>query len=334
MKTLLEARDLSVGYELRHKSPIVVSGGITLSIEKGEFICLLGPNGAGKSTLLRTLAGQQQALAGSIYLQQQKMEDIPKSDLAKVVSVVLTERITTSLLTVYDLVALGRTPFTGWSSELSGHDHEIVENALTFTGAQELARKRLSELSDGERQRCMLARALAQEPALLILDEITAFLDLPRRIEMMHKLQQLAHDRGIAIVLSTHDLDLALGNADRVLLQPKGGKLIDAGPEDMVLSGAFERAFESEGLIFDKHSGSFNRPRTIRGLVSVLAEGVEAYWVQRALERKGFLCVTKDDPEAAIVIQRDADRWMVTHRDRQDELESITAVVKVLTGKE
>jgi iron complex transport system ATP-binding protein len=330
MPTILEATNLAVGYAPRHAPPVSVSTGINLSVESGEFVCLLGPNGAGKSTLLRTFAGQQEPLFGSVTLRQRRIDTMSNADLAKIVSLVLTERITTSLLTVYELVSMGRIPYTSWSGSLTQHDHEIVEDSLRAASAEELARRRLSELSDGERQRCMLARALAQEPALLILDEITAFLDLPHRIEMMHRLQQLAHERDVAVILSTHDLDLALTNADRILLQPKGQRLIDAGPEDLVLSGAFERAFESEGLVFDKFSGSFNRPRISRGTVHLKAEGVEAYWAQRALERTGFRCVPEDAGGDPIVAYHGSNVWTVVRSNMRETHTALSAVVRTL----
>lgn len=294
MASLLELRNLTVGYTQRRGSDVVVSSGISLNVEAGEFICLLGPNGAGKSTLLRTLAGEQAALAGSVHFQGKDLHAFTKAELAQLISVVLTERVTSSLITVLDLVSMGRIPHTGWLGTLSTEDHAIIENALDAVGAKGFVSKRLSDLSDGERQRCMLARALAQQPKLLILDEITAFLDLPRRIEMMHLLQRLAHEKKVAVLLSTHDLDLALASADRILLQPKFRPLLDAGPEDLVLSGEFESAFASEGLVFDKASGTFSRARAMRGTVLLEAEGIEAYWAQRALERVGFSCRTEE----------------------------------------
>jgi iron complex transport system ATP-binding protein len=330
MAVILETRKLSVGYSTRRMAPTLVSSDINLTISSGEFVCLLGPNGAGKSTLLRTLAGQQKPLSGLVMVRGYRLDSITKLELAKMVSLVLTERVTTSLITVYELVAMGRIPFTGWSGRMTLRDHEIVEESLTAASAAEVAEKRLSELSDGERQRCMLARALAQQPALLILDEITAFLDLPRRIEMMHRLRQLAHERDVAIVLSTHDLDLALGNADRVLLQSIGQKLIDGGPEDLVLSGAFEKAFESEGLVFDKFSGTFTRPRLSRGAVRLKADGVEAYWAQRALERKGFHCVIEDNIGGPIVEHHGSNVWTVSQPGGDEVHTTLSAVVRTL----
>lgn len=327
MAHFLEVTGLSVGYTQRGGPNVVVSSGISLGVNAGEFICLLGPNGAGKSTLLRTLAGEQMPLAGSVRIEDNDLHDLPKAALAKLVSVVLTDRVTSSLITVFDLVSMGRIPHTGWLGTLSVEDQTIINDSLSVVGASEFSGKRLSDLSDGERQRCMLARALAQRPKLLILDEITAFLDLPRRIEMMHLLQQLAHEKHLTVVLSTHDLDLALASADRILLQPKLRPLLDAGPEDMVLSGAFEAAFASEGLVFDRSTGNFTRERVMRGTVFLDADGIEAYWGQRALERVGFFCKTESG-QGGITLRFLNGGWLlsgVPHRSLTSALEVLLA---------
>lgn len=171
--------------------------------------------------------------------------------LAKRLSVVLTEKVDSALLTAYEVVSLGRYPYTNWSGTLMATDHTIISRAFHRAGATDLAHRTLHELSDGERQRVMTARALAQEPQVMILDEITAFLDLPRRVEIMHLLRRMAHETNRAILLSSHDLDLALRTADLIWLLPKGGKLVAGSPEDLVLDGSFERAFQSERIVFD-----------------------------------------------------------------------------------
>lgn len=331
MASLLDLLNLSVGYKQRRGPDVVVSCDLNLRVEAGEFVCLLGPNGAGKSTLLRTLAGEQRPLAGSVHLDGRDIFAMSKAELAKWISVVLTERVTSTLITVLDLVSMGRIPHTGWLGTLTTKDHEIVAESLDAAGATAFASKRLSDLSDGERQRCMLARALAQQPRLLILDEITAFLDLPRRIEMMHLLQQLAHENQVAVLLSTHDLELALASADRILLQPKLQPLLDAGPEDLVLSGAFESAFASEGLVFDKSSGSFSRARVVRGSVFLEADGIEAYWAQRALERVGLTCTASDDASLA-KLRFASGKWCLSRGAEQTSHTSLASALKALVG--
>jgi iron complex transport system ATP-binding protein len=227
--SLLDLHDLSVAYHGPRRMRNVVSSGLNLSLRSGELVCLLGPNGAGKTTLLRTIAGMQPPLQGKVLLGQRNIHSLPKLELARTLSVVLTERITVGTLTAYEVVALGRSPYTRWSGTLRDEDHAIVEESIRAVEAAHLANRYVNELSDGERQKVMLARALAQQPRVMILDEITAFLDLPRRIEIMRILLDLAHQRDRAILVSTHDLELALATADRVWLLPKGAPLV-AGP--------------------------------------------------------------------------------------------------------
>ena len=285
---LLEIHDLSIGYAPTRRPVVAVSQHIHATVDAGELVCLIGPNGAGKSTLMRTLAGMQPPLHGRVTLLGDDIHHLPARDLAQRLSVVLTERADVGLLSAYALVALGRHPYTDWSGRLTAHDEAVIRWALEATGAAALAERYVSELSDGERQKVMIARALAQEPALMILDEPTAFLDLPRRVEIMRLLRDLTHQTGRAVLLSSHDLDLALRMADRIWLLPAGGALQVGAPEDLVLNGAFAEAFRSEGVEFDPHTGAFKVNTTSSGRVVVVGEGVAALWTRRALERAGF----------------------------------------------
>ncbi|MCC6896772.1 MAG: ABC transporter ATP-binding protein [Anaerolineae bacterium] len=312
---VLTTRQLAVGYAAPRKPPTVVVDDITVDLLAGELICLIGPNGAGKSTLMRTLAGMQPPLAGHIALSGDDLTTLQPRELARRLSIVLTERVEVGVLSAYTLVALGRYPYTGWLGDLRPEDEAVVEQAITAVGAADLAGRSVSELSDGERQKIMIARALAQEPAVMLLDEPTAYLDMPRRAELMTMLRRLARESGRAILLSTHDLDLALRNADRIWLLPKGGKLRVGAPEDLVLSGAFEAAFQSEGVAFDAYTGAFRSSVDAAGVVDVVGEGLPALWTQRALEREGF-CVHRGEGSAAVrVVIRQVDgtaRWEVT----------------------
>ena len=220
---------------------------VSLNVPTGMF-GLLGPNGAGKSTLMRTLAGMQKPLRGQVCLGKDDLHRLPPDQLAKRLAIVLTERVDVGNLSAYALVGLGRHPYTDWRGTLTANDEAIVRWALTAVGASELAARPLDELSDGERQKVMIARALAQEPQVLILDEPTAFLDLPRRVELMRLLVNLAYTTKRAILLSTHDLELALRVADRLWLLPTGGPLLDGMPEELALNGTLAAAFASEGV--------------------------------------------------------------------------------------
>ena len=241
--TVLRTRDLSIGYRRARKAPVVIASDLNFSLGPGELVCLLGPNGAGKSTLMRTLARLQPSLSGQIWLDERPLDDLRPGQLARRLSIVLTDRVDVGAMSGYGLVSLGRHPYTGWTGTLSVQDQQIVQWALHAVRAKDLSDRLTVEMSDGERQKVLIARALAQQPRVMLLDEPTAFLDLPRRVEVMDLLRQLASENSQAILLSTHDLDLALRNADRLWLLSADGELFDGAPEDLILNGAFERVF-------------------------------------------------------------------------------------------
>ena len=304
MTTILEAQNLSIGYRANR----VVAQGLDLALHSGELACLIGPNGVGKSTLMRTLAGMQHPLAGRVALMGVDVQGMKATERARRLSVVLTEKMQVGLLTGYELVALGRHPHTGWTGQLSQHDEEVIRWALQAVSAEAIAARRIAELSDGERQKLMIARALAQEPAAMILDEPTAFLDLPHRVEIIRLLRRLAAETGRAILLSTHDLDLALRSAQKIWLM-SGGIVEIGAPEDLVLSGAFERTFQTEGVSFDAASGSFSIRQDSAGCVVVLGDGLAAMWIKRALEREGFVTQKNGDAPLATITVLDEKNW-------------------------
>ncbi len=237
------------------------------------------------------------------------------------------------LLTGYELVAMGRHPHTGRLGQLSEHDHRLVRQAIDMVGAQRLASRTFSTLSDGERQKIMIARALAQEPDLLVLDEPTAFLDLPRRVECMALLRDLARRTRCAILLSTHDLDLALRCANHIWLLPYSGQLQVGAPEDLVLNGAFEAAFHSVNVTFDMLSGGFRPVDTPLRHVMLVGEGIHYVWTKRALERAGFAVAAA--PQAGLpIISVDVmkSRWQLTNRGESEYCHSIGEVVTTLSS--
>jgi iron complex transport system ATP-binding protein len=324
---------LSIGYTAPRQPPKVVLDDITVALNAGELVCLIGPNGAGKSTLMRTLAGMQPPLSGAIKIQGEDLSALSPRDLAQRLSIVLTERVDVGILSAYALVALGRFPYTDWSGTLTPADEAVVRWAIQAVGAVDLAARNVGELSDGERQKIMIARALAQEPAVMLLDEPTAFLDLPRRAEMMQLLRRLARETGRAILLSTHDLDLALHNADRMWLLPKGGPLHVGAPEDLVLSGAFEQAFQAEGVQFDPYTGSFRSSIDPAGQVDLHGEGLPAIWTTRALERAGFCVVRGGDTSPIridIIVQGGDTRWRFTRDSQVHEYTSVSELMESL----
>jgi len=291
--SLLQTMGLKAGYRSGSRKTVVIGAPLDLEIRAGQLICLLGPNGSGKSTLLRTLAGLQPALEGGVQIGGTGTERLTPLQLAKKVSLVLTDRVPGNNLTVYSLVALGRYPYSGWLGLLSDADKAAIRWAIEATAIAPLIHRKVHTLSDGESQKVMLARALAQDTPILMLDEPTAHLDLPSRIQLMQLLHRLARQTDKGILLSTHELDLALQVAGEVWLLQSGGQLNRGAPEDLVLNGIFEAAFVKEGIAFDKTTGTFTIHRGNMIPVSLEGAGAAAFWTGRALQRQGF-AVTGD----------------------------------------
>ena len=328
MEKILQIKDLSIGYK-QQKDTKIVAQNMTVDLHGGELVCLLGPNGAGKSTLMRTISGAQKPLDGEVLLKGEVVHSLSSKQLAKMLSLVLTERVQAGMLTAYEVVALGRYPHIDWTGRLNAKDHEIIRWAIAMTGASELAGRRLTELSDGERQKVMVARALAQEPEVMILDEVTAFLDLPRRVEIMQLLRKLAHTTQKAILLSTHDMDLALRSSDRLWLLPKGGLLQIGAPEDLVLNGAFEQAFASEGVTFDRQTGAFKIQQDDQHKVRLIGDGEVASWTRRALERSGLSVQPQADMEIEIM-DNGPSRWLLRYQGYSEQFSSIYQLVAAI----
>ena len=328
----LSAHNLNIGYTAPRKPPVVVAENLNLALQAGEMVCLIGPNGVGKSTLMRTIAGLQPPLAGDMMLAGTDLTRLRAAERAQRLSLVLTERIDVGMLSAYGLVALGRHPYTNWSGRLTEHDESVVRWALAAVDALALATRQVNELSDGERQKIMIARALAQEPDLMLLDEPTAFLDLPRRVEMMRLLRELAHTTGRAILLSTHDLDLALRSADRIWLMATDGTLQVGAPEDLVLSGAFADVFQSEGVTFNPHTGSFVVNTQQRGTIALTGSGLPLIWTRRALERAGFSVASNGAAPLAQIVAHE-NNWTLTHAGEKTTYSTLYDLMAALTAE-
>lgn len=228
----------------------------SLTLPAGAFVCVIGRNGAGKSTLMRTICGLQSALSGTVTLDGQNIATMSARDRSRVISVVTTERVSSPGMRALDVAQLGRMPFTSWRGELACDDHALVEQALEEAGATQFAPLPFDSLSDGERQRVMIARALAQSSRVMVLDEITAFLDLPGRVEVMAFLRRHAQSAGSIVLLSSHDLELSLELAEYLWIVD-GGELTHGDPNNLVEQGAIARAFDSEDVGFDRAARRF-----------------------------------------------------------------------------
>lgn len=337
LEPVLASDDLAIGYGGQGCAQRRVAQQLNVGLYPGELVCLLGPNGAGKSTLLRTLCGMQRPLQGEIQVLGRNLRHLHPRDIARQLSVVLTEQTDVGTLSVYGLVALGRYPYTDWSGRLTALDEFCVHQAIDAVGVKPLAARPVNELSDGERQKVMIARALAQEPRVLLLDEPTAFLDLPRRVEIMGILRRLARETGQAILLSTHDLDLALRSADKLWLLPQGGPIQVGVPEDMVLSGAFQHVFHSEGVEFDAYAGAFKLHRSMVGCVDLMGEGLAGLWTERALEREGFAVNRLGKRASAVCIQivdqASQIHWRISQVGKRYECQTLFQVLTYLKNQ-
>ncbi len=329
----LHTRDLTIGYRRRSKGDIVLARGLNLELWNGKLVGLLGPNGVGKSTLLRTLAGLHKPLAGRVLLARGDVATLTPLALARRLSMVLTVAPPPNLMNGYGLVALGRHPHSDWLGRLTTEDHRAVAWALNAVGADELAEKPLAQLSDGQRQKLMIARALAQEADIMLLDEPTAYLDLPRRVETMQLLKQLARSAQRAILISTHDLDLALRSCDQLWLMSEKG-IVTGAPEDLVLEGRLGETFNTVGIAFDKRNGTFVLDPAHGPRVRVIGAGDQAIWMRRALERTGHQ--SGEEASAIEVAHRangSAGYWHLRMNGRASAHRTIQAVLDALEGE-
>jgi iron complex transport system ATP-binding protein len=310
-RAVMKLRQLSVGYLMKgHSTPLLKD--INLEINPGEVICLLGQNGVGKSTLLRTIAGLQPPLSGEVLLASQPVQEYSIQELATKVSLVLTEKVAGGNLTVEELVALGRHPYTNWLGLLSNDDRAAVNEAVALTKINYLLNKKVGELSDGQYQKAMIARAVAQDGDLMILDEPTAFLDLNNSVEIFMLLRQLALEKEKAVVVSTHDFHLAMEFADRLWLTNFNSPLVEGLPEELALNGQLEESLYHEGFGFDLLNGRVLLPTKEGTTFSLTGDSPAHDWTRRALERHGYLL---SDINAAIKLtietNESATKWVV-----------------------
>lgn len=282
--TVLSCEDLAVGY----KEKTVLS---KLNIEFGasQFISLLGPNGTGKTTLLRTLSRHLKPVSGSISLGGRPLSSLRQSELAKVMAVVLTDKVTPPLFTAFQFVALGRYPHTGFLGRLTKKDEEVVSRSLKGVHAEELAQREFTSLSDGERQKVLVARALAQEPKILLLDEPTAHLDLKHRVEVMAILRNLCQAQKITVIASLHDIDIAAKVSNKVALL-KDGSLSGFGPpEEVLTSDEVAALYDFDSACFNRRLGSIElRGDGSKGKVFVIGGMGSGATVFRVLAKSGY----------------------------------------------
>ncbi|WP_294473970.1 ABC transporter ATP-binding protein [uncultured Bacteroides sp.] len=292
-------KDLATGYVGKHQTHVVARN-ITAGIYGGELTCLLGANGAGKSTLLHTLSGFLLKLSGEIRIRGKEVEKYSDADMSKVISVVLTEKCDLRNMIVEEMVGLGRSPYTGFWGVLKKGDKEIVGRAIASVGIEALTHRMMHTLSDGEKQKVMIAKALAQETPVIILDEPTAFLDFPSKVEMMQLLHRLSRETGKTIFMSTHDLELALQIADKVWMMDKENGVTIGTPEDLSLNGTLSNFFSRKGIMFDQNTGLFKINNEYSVKMRLVGHGQKYAMVRKALLRNGILAGREIESEVYI----------------------------------
>lgn len=335
---IISTEELKIGFEAKgaRSKQTVVASDISVKLYSGEVVCLLGPNGSGKSTLIRTLAGLHPKLDGNINLYGQDLTGFTTREIAKKVSTVLTDRITVGNLSVYELVSFGRSPYTGWLGSLRTEDEQTVEWAIEATGIEKFVDRDILRLSDGERQKVMIARALAQDTSTILLDEPTAHLDLPNRVEIIRLLRELAHETQKGILLSTHELDLALKAADTLWLISNNGEVVTGTPEDLVLDGTFESVFRQDSFDFDRSTGSFKLHEPSKQAVNLTGDSVPVFWTRRALEREGYQIANRVDARVKIEASERAGNYEWTIRTEQKNIScsSVSAMLSTVRNLE
>jgi len=337
---VIELRNLSIGY-LKGKIQLCILKGLNATLKQGELVCLVGENGVGKSTLLRTISGVQAPLTGDIFIHGKALKDYAAAELAKTISLVLTDRIYAGNLTVREIVALGRHPYTNWLGNLRRQDWDKVDWSLEITGIQHLEDQLISELSDGQFQKTLIARALAQDSDIIILDEPTAHLDLTNKIVILKLLKDLAGTTGKSVLMATHELELGLQVADHLWMAFRNDVMMTGVPEDLVLQGTFHKMINSDSVIFDDSNGRFLiRNKTgrqcslSRETAANLPGQMTAFSLTRnALQRKGW-SVSDEKTDISISILQDQDgkrpAWLVEHENQKEEADSIEGLLKIL----
>lgn len=323
----VEIRNLSIGYRSKTKTKVVGSD-LNASVLGGELTCLLGANGVGKSTLLRTLSAFQPKLSGDCYILGKKINEYPEKELARLISVVLTEKLDIKNISVRELVGLGRSPYTGFWGTLSKQDEEVVDYSISLVKIENLADRLFHSLSDGEKQKVMIAKTLSQETPIIFLDEPTAFLDFPSKVEIMQLLHNLSRKTGKTIFLSTHDLELALQIADKIWLMDKVNGIKIGTPEDLSLDGSLSGFFARKGIIFDQNTGLFRIEGSHTTQIRLAGHGQNYAMVRKALLRNSIYASRNVESTIYLEVGNIPDREIKLHL--ADETINIFSIEELL----
>jgi len=321
-------KNLTIGYKSKQETNIL-AGNLNTSLNIGETVALIGNNGCGKSTLLRTIAGFQKPLTGLVELEGKNISSISIKDKARLISYVSTEIINVSNMRVIDLVKLGRYLYSGWWGSLNSEDKYFVDHCIKITGLKGFEERLLQSLSDGERQRAMIARALAQDTRVMILDEPTAFLDIRNKYEIIHLLNSLASENGKIIIYSTHDFNIAMNLSDKIWYI-KNNSLCDGAPEDLALNRDLDHIFEGSDIKLNPDNGEFVIDYKKKKGVRFEVNSEILFWVQKALYRNGYHQDSKSDIILKGFREGEKLKFTVSYLDNDNVLNSVYGLIKFL----
>jgi iron complex transport system ATP-binding protein len=314
---ILSIDALKIGYNSGKEKKVLLPP-LTARANKGELIAIIGRNGIGKSTLLRTLVGIQPSMGGAILYDNKNIVTYSRIDLARKVGYISTEIIKVANMSVYDLVALGRFPHTSWIGKIDPINHEFITHAIENTGMSAFSARFITELSDGERQRAMIARILAQDAGVMVMDEPTAFLDIGSKYEILHLMHILSQQSEKCIIFSTHDLQMAINMADKIWLITDEN-LKEGAPEDLMIDGAFDHLFDSSLVRFNSENGTFSSLNKGMRSIFVDGEGMKKYWTEKALSRIGFLVSeVKTNPYISVPAYGDINWHLISQNTCED----------------
>ena len=320
---ILEAVDLSIGYGEK-----IVSRDINLMVTKGQMVCLLGQNGVGKSTLMKTLAGLIDSLSGAITIDGKDLQSLTRFNLAKKISIVTTEKVVAPGLSVMDILMAGRYPHQGLLGNIVPEDFKQIDRAIEQTRIAYLLDKKMHELSDGQRQKVMIARALVQNGDLILLDEPTAHLDMSNRLEVMNLLKEITSEQGKTLLISTHELSLATQFSDRLWLMDFGKPIIEGTPEDLALSGELSDIYHHSAFDFDIKTGRIIASKQSLGNVTIEASSDVSFWINSAIERNRIKFGEKVIIEGEM--GKNSLKWTVSTKNNSYKGVSIDELIKHL----
>jgi len=331
--TAVVLKNLNIGYPATRREPGFSRGNICFSAQSGETVALIGPNGTGKSTLLRTVCGYLPALSGECLLRGKQIQKYNPHELSRMISFVSTETFRVANMSVSALVAYGRFPYTNWTGKLKDTDQKIVAEAMEKAGISHLAQRMVTQVSDGERQRAFIARAVAQDTPVVILDEPTAFLDISNKNEIFHLLHEIARRDGKTVILSTHDMNIALREMDKLWIMT-GTENLEGAPEDAMLKGWISRIFSGGNIDFNAEEGDFHFRKRSSGSICLKGEGTALRLTVRALKRRGY-SVNPEEPagKEILVLQTEepgACQWELREKGKVRIFHSIYSLLTEL----